>query len=191
MSLLDLLLTVETPLTLPAIVEKYGHTEDETKEEIEKLLSQNFLRKREFKNKDGNIISVYWTPRLIPFADSKPIVTSPFPDPFDHEAVLERLSDQQISQEKVWLQTKMRKLNQEYENLLHRSKHSFSPEKEAELDEITKKWVNSCQEMLYELRSKLREKGQEMSMADLIKNLQIDPETVHWNREEEDFDTPK
>ena len=188
--LLELLLTVDEPLTFNAIVEKYEHSEEETKEELEKLLSQNFIRKREFPStNEGETISIYWTPRLIPFADSKPIITSPFPEPFDHESALERLSDQQISQEKIWLQTKLRKLNQEYENLLHRSKHTFSPEKEQEIDDITQKWVNACQEMLYEMKRKLKEKGQEMSMTDLIKNLQIDPNTVHWDPEEEDFVT--
>ena len=183
-------MSLDEPISFSGIVEKYGHSPEETREEIEKLMSQNFLRKRQFPTEEGEMIEIFWTPRLIPFVDSKPIITSPFPDPFNHQAALDRLSDQQISQEKMWLQTKLRKLNQEYENLLHRAKHTFSPEKEKEIDDITNKWVVACQEMLYELKSKLRQNGTEITMQELIKNLQIDPQTVHWDPDEEDFESP-
>ncbi|EAY07196.1 hypothetical protein TVAG_050110 [Trichomonas vaginalis G3] len=191
MSLLEFLIAQDEPLTTQIICEKYGKPEETILPEIEKLLSENQIHKRDFQDKDGKTVSVYWSARLIPFVESKPIVTSPFSDPFDHSKALERLNDAQLAQEKIWLQTHLRKLNSEYENLAHRSKHKFSPEDEKELDDVTIKWVNACQEMLYELKSKLRQKGTEMSMTDLIKNLQIDPRLVYWNPDEEDFETPK
>ena len=188
--LLDLLLKSKEPKTLDIICEESGQTKEEVVAELDTLLSSNFIRKREFPSENGETISVYWASHLIPFGDSKPIVTSPFPDPFDQTVALERLNDQQLQQEKLLLQTKLRKLNADLSNLMHRSKQNFQKEKEAELDEIIKKWVNACQEMLYELKSKLKQQGTEITMSSLIQNLRINPETVRWNVEEEDFDPP-
>lgn len=190
MSLLEFLLSQDEPLTKEAICEKFGQPVDVVDPQLDKLLADGNIKTRDF-NIDGKTVSIFWTPRLIPYTETKPIVTSPFPVPFDHAKALERLNDSQLSQEKVWLQTHLRKLNSEYENLLHRSKHKFSASDEKELDDVTIKWATTCQEMLYELKSKLHNQGTDITMTNLIKNLQIDPKLVYWNPDEEDFETPK
>lgn len=187
MSLFDFMLTVDEPLTAASIAEAYGHPLDEVEAGLETLLAENSIRKRVFKSKDGSDVAIFWSPRIIPYADQTPIITSPFSDPYDHKQTMERLNDQQITQEKIWLQTKIRKLKSEYENLTHRSRHKFTQKDEDELDDVIKRWVTVCQDSLTDLRNKLRDNGTNMTMNDLIKNLQIDPELVHWDPEEEDF----
>ena len=135
-ALVEFLLNCTSPLTLEDIASQVGRDQHEVEEELESLLRENSIRKRLIKLKsddnDTNVQykSIYWTSSLIPFISHEPIITSPFQLPFEHYTVLERLTDQQLQQEKIWLQTKLRKINSEYENLLHRSKLKYTEEDE-------------------------------------------------------------
>ena len=188
MSLLEFLLNSTTPMTSEEIAEKVGRALEDVENELDDLLSKNNLRKRVFLGPDGSKKSVYWTSSLIPFVEHDPIISNPFDDPFDHQSVLERLSDQQLQQEKVWIQTKLRKINSEYENLQCLAKKKISEESEKKIDEVAKKWLDAIHDMLYDLLSKLKKMNSEMNMNKLLRELRIDPKVVKWNPENEDFD---
>lgn len=192
-SLLDFLLSCKSPLTLEDIASQIGSDQSEVEVELQKLLEDNSVRKRVIKtspDENGTIQekSVYWTSTLIPFVSNEPIITSPFNSPFEHSEVLERLTDQQLQQEKIWLQTKLRKVNAEYENLLHRSKKKFDEKEEKMLETLALSWLKASQEMLQDFLSNIKNFDSEMTMKVLLQKLGIDPKTVKWNAEEEWFD---
>ena len=192
--LLDFLLNCSSPLTLEDIASQVGRDQSEVEEELNKLLQDNSIRKRIIQTKsdlNGQLQqrSIYWTSSLIPFISNDSIITSPFNSPFEHGTVLERLTDQQLQQEKIWLQTKLRKINSEYENLLHRSKKKITEEEENLLDSLKQKWLNATQEMLDDLLSKYKNFNSEITMKRLLQELKIDPKAVKWNDEDECFDS--
>jgi hypothetical protein len=189
MSLLEFLLGSESPLTLETIAESVGKPVSDVEVQLEELLSENAVRKRVFILEDGSSRSVFWPSSLIPFAEQQsPIITSPFSSPFDHQQVLERLSDLQLQQEKSWLQSKLRKINSEFENLQHLAKSKVDPEGEKELDNLAAKWLSASHEMLWNLLGKMKKMNGEMTMPKLLREMRIDPESVKWNEETEDFD---
>ena len=189
MTLLDLLLTKDYPITYEKLSKEYIKNDIDI--ELNKLLNENNIHKRDFKLSNNKITSVYWTSRIIPFYNPQSIITSPFSEPFSHQIALERLNDSQLQQEKIWLQANLRKINTEYENLTHRAKIKFSEETENELDEICRRWATACQEMIQEIKSILKKKGTELSIQQILKNLSIDPKNVYWNEQEEEFELPK
>ncbi|KAK8895839.1 hypothetical protein M9Y10_013724 [Tritrichomonas musculus] len=194
-TLLSFFLNATSPLTLEDIVSQTGRDQSDVEKELNTLLEENSIRKRVVTTKsnesDGNsqTKAIYWPSSIIPFISTEPIITSPFQLPFDHSKVLDRLTDQQLQQEKVWLQTKLRKVNAEFENLQHRANKKITEEEEKLLDSLTLKWLNATQEMLEDLVSKIKNTNPEMNMNRLLHELRIDPKTVKWNSEDECFDS--
>jgi hypothetical protein len=187
MTLLSFLLGCDSPLTLSDIAANTGRSETDLEPELSKLLSENKLRKRPFLT-PGGLISVYWTPSLIPFIEENPIITNPFGSPFDHQQTLDRLSDSQLQQERTWLQTKFRSVNQEFERLQHSSKIKLDSRSEAELEEKTGKWKAANQEMLRDMLAMTKKVNSGMTMVRLLEDLRIPADLVGWNEEDEDFD---
>ncbi|OHT14022.1 hypothetical protein TRFO_15678 [Tritrichomonas foetus] len=187
MSLLDFLLSCTSPLTLEDIAKQVGREIDDVEKELDNLISENNLRKRMINLPDGSSKSIYWASSLIPFIEQEPIITIPFAQPYDHRNVLERLTDQQLLQEKLRLQITLRKINSEYENLQHLAKINVSEESEKVIDDLTEKWMSAVHEMLYDMLSLMRKTNPEMNMDRLLKELRIDPVSVKWNAEDEDF----
>lgn len=185
--ILDYMLSQTAPSTVSSISSDTGKAEEEIKAALEQLMEENKIRCRHFVM-DGKDVSVYWVSSLIPFVDQASLVTSPFESPFDHQQVLERLSDQQLQQEKNWIQTKLRKVDDQNKNYQHLLKSTYSKEDEEKLMAQTQKWLNVVHEMLWDLVSILKKRGQDVTMDKLIKDLRIDPELVKWNADEEDFD---
>lgn len=177
----------DTPICIKQVCIDCSVSEETVIEEINKLVDERKIYKRVF----GGGVVVVWSSKIIPFIDDEPIITSPFKEPFSYRVALERLSDSQLLQEKINLQTSLRKANRELDSLIHRSKRKFKQTDEKELDDAALKWASVCQDILHEIRSKLRNQGNNVSMKDLIKNLSVNPELVFWNETEEDFETPK
>lgn len=186
------ILSLNEPFLLKNVSETLDVGFDQIEAAIEELSEENLIRKRMIDNENQNEkIYLYWTSRVIQFTnnDNCPLITSPFDGDFDHKKQLDKLTDQQISQEKIRLKTEIRKVRQDIDYINLRAKKKFLKEDEEELEEVTKKWLNVCQDGLYELQKKLKERGQDMSMNDLIKKLRINPKTVKWNEDDEDFET--
>ena len=183
----DLLLATDSPRTAASLAKETNRPVSEIEEELAKLLSENAIRKRIFQLPDGKSESVYWSSTQITFSDEQPIITSPFTQPFDHQRALERLSDAQLQQEKSWLQTRLRKVDSELRHLQHMAKTKIDADGEARLDALSEKWMNAIHEMLWDLLSKAKQNNPEMTMAKMLRELRIEPETVGWNNDEEDF----
>lgn len=195
-ALLDFLLNAQSPLTLEDISKRVGRDQAEVEKDLEKLLQDNHLRKRivtitvtlDNGTKEEQQRSIYWTSSLLPFVSSDPIITTPFKSPFDYGNLLERLTDQRLQQEKLLIQTKLRKLNTEYENLLLRSKRKISDEDEQKLEDLTKQWLDASRQMLYDILSELKQRDSTFTMAKLLNMFHIDFDFIKWNAEEECFD---
>lgn len=185
--ILDFVITAETPLTVGMVSEKTGMDQKIVEEQLEKLVKENQLHKREFFLEKGIIRPVYWTSNVIPFSYQDPIVTSPFSQPFNYKDTNIRLTDAQLEQEKVWLQQHLRKVSSELENLKHLSAMKITEEEENKLDELKKKWINVSQELLEALLKKIRFNNPNVTMNQLLQQNKIDPELVRWNSEDEEF----
>lgn len=185
-SVLDFLIKSESPVALHLILEGVPMKEPEILNELDQLLSKGLVKCRSFQTEEGEK-KVYWTPSTIPFIVQNPIITNPFSSPFDHQEVLQRLTDSQLQQEKTWLQTKLRKLNSEFENLQHLAKTKIDEQEEKNLDELTKKWMSAIHEMLWNLLSKTKNNNPDLTMDKLLKELRISPESVKWSENDEDF----
>jgi hypothetical protein len=186
MALLTHLLGCDAPATLASIASSTGRPESEVEPDLAALLSAGKLRMRAFAT-PGGPVAFYWPCSLIPFRDESPIITSPFGSPFDHRGCLDRLSDAQLQQERAWLQAKYRSVNQEYERLQHAARIRVDRAAEADLDARTAKWAAANQEMLRDMLALTRRLNAAMTMARLLQDLRIRPETVGWNDEDEDF----
>ena len=187
MSLFELLLSSDSPRTSNSLAEETGRGLEDIEQELERLLSENAIRKRVFPLGDGKSKAVYWSSSQITFTEQQPIITSPFSEPFSHQEALERLSDSQLQQEKSWLQTKLGKVDSDLKHMQYLAKVKIDEEKEAQLDELADKWMNAIHDMLWDLLSKAKKANSEMTMDRVLRELRIDPETVGWNKEEEDF----
>ncbi|KAH0795638.1 hypothetical protein GPJ56_000517 [Histomonas meleagridis] len=184
-SLLDFLLNCDSPMTVDGIVEKTSLPKEEIEKQLNQLLNDGSIRSRTF-NRDPPV-SVFWPSSLIPFIEQNPIITNPFNSPFDHQEILERLTDSQLQHEKTWLQTKLRKLNSEFENLQHLAKTKITDEEEANLESLASKWMSAIHEMLWNLESKMKKMNPDINMTKLLNELRIDPKSVNWDPDEEDF----
>lgn len=185
-SLLDFLLRAESPVSHQHILDEFPMAATAITAELDQLLSKGLIKCRTLQTPDGEQ-RIYWTPSTIPFISQTPIITSPFSSPFDHQEVLQRLTDSQLQQEKTWLQTKLRKLNSEFENLQHLAKTKIDEQEEQNLDALTKKWMGAIHEMLWSLLSKMKGSNPDLTMDRLLRELRISPESVGWSESDEDF----
>ena len=186
MALLSVFMSSDSPLTAPQIASNCGLTSDHVEECLQELIRANSVHTRSFF-RDGETKSVYWSSYQIPITERQPMTTSPFSEPFDHRSAVERLSDAQIQQEKTWLQNRLRKVNADLENLQYRSKLKIDEESEQKLDELADQWMSANHEMLWDLLSLAKKNNPYMTMDRLLMELRIQPETVGWDKDEEDF----
>ena len=70
------------------------------------------------------------------------------------------------------------------------NKATFDQDEEDELDELIDKWVLASQEMINSLLHKLQQQpnsSERLSLGNLLNQLGIDYDTIHYDRDEEEF----